>query len=42
MKYLDWVNQVNQDQTPDFEDKDDLKLKPLTAIKLLINGIRGL
>ena len=42
MKYLDWVEYVNKDGYPEFEEKDDLKLKLLTSIRLLINGIRGL
>jgi hypothetical protein len=42
MNYLDWVEYLNKDLTHDFEEKDDLKLRSLTAIKLLINGIRGL
>lgn len=42
MNYLEWVEFRNKDQKVEIEEGSQLNLKPLSAIRLLFHGLRGL
>jgi len=42
MTHMEWIECVNKEQKVEFEERNQIKLKPKTALRLVIHGLRGL